>query len=111
MEAYDIVLENITKTFGKVVAVSNLSLQVEKGKFISFIGPSGCGKTTTLRMIAGLEIQDSGSIYIKEKKMDDVPPYERNLALVFQTFAIFPHMNVWNNATHIEPFFYYIWDS
>jgi spermidine/putrescine transport system ATP-binding protein len=98
MKDYDIVMENLTKTFGKVVAVSNLSLNVEKGKFVSFIGPSGCGKTTTLRMIAGLEIQDSGSIYIKQRRMDDVPPYERNLALVFQTFAIFPHMNVWSNV-------------
>ncbi|MFH1931498.1 MAG: ABC transporter ATP-binding protein [Pseudomonadota bacterium] len=97
MKEYDIVLENVTKRFGEIVAVDNVSLTIETGEFISFIGPSGCGKTTTLRLIAGLETQDSGEIYIRGKLMDEVPPYERNLAMVFQSFAIFPHMNVWKN--------------
>jgi len=94
-------LENITKTFGKkVMAVDNLSLTLEKGKLITLLGPSGCGKTTLLRIIAGLENQDSGCVYFDEKNVNDVSTRDREVAMVFQSYALYPHMTVWKNLAY-----------
>jgi len=96
-------LDGISKRFGKVAAVDDLCLEIEKGEFVSLLGPSGCGKTTTLRCIAGLEPPDNGEIWINEKlvfssrKLVWVPPRERKLSMVFQTYAVWPHMNVFEN--------------
>lgn len=98
MDGYDVELKNTTKRFGDVVAVDDVSLAVKTGEFVSIIGPSGCGKTTTMRMIAGLDQPDSGEVIIRSKAMQGVPPYERNVALVFQSFALFPHLDVLGNV-------------
>jgi spermidine/putrescine transport system ATP-binding protein len=98
MPDFGIVLEGVTKRFGETVAVNDVSLSVRHGEFMSIIGPSGCGKTTTLRLIAGLEQPDSGAITIGGRRMEAVPPYERNVGLVFQNFALFPHLNVVQNV-------------
>jgi spermidine/putrescine transport system ATP-binding protein len=98
MDGYDVELRNATKRFGDVVAVDDVSLAVKTGEFVSIIGPSGCGKTTTMRMIAGLDQLDAGEVIIRGKHMQGVPPYERNVALVFQSFALFPHLDVLGNV-------------
>jgi len=91
------VIENVTKKFGKVVAVNNVSLKIESGEFVVLLGPSGCGKTTLLRMIAGLEKLDSGDIYLDNRKVTDLEPKDRNVGMVFQNLALFPHMTVFDN--------------
>jgi len=93
----ELILESLRKEFGSFVAVDDLSLKVESGKFASLLGPSGCGKTTTLRMIAGLTEPTSGSIYIEGKIVNDLPSRQRKVGLVFQSYAIFPDMNVFDN--------------
>jgi spermidine/putrescine transport system ATP-binding protein len=93
-----LVAENLTKKFGSTIAVSSISFNAEKGEFFCMIGPSGCGKTTTLRLIAGLIRPDSGKIYINGKDYTDVPTYKRPLSMVFQTWALFPHMSVYDNV-------------
>jgi ABC-type Fe3+/spermidine/putrescine transport system ATPase subunit len=98
MDGYDVELRNATKRFGDVVAVDDVSLAVRTGEFVSIIGPSGCGKTTTMRMIAGLDQPDAGEVIIRGQPMQGVPPYERNVALVFQSFALFPHLDVLGNV-------------
>jgi spermidine/putrescine transport system ATP-binding protein len=98
MSKPDVVLENITKVFGETVAVDSINMTVEEGEFLSMIGPSGCGKTTTLRMIAGLEKPTSGAIIIKGQRMEQVPAHKRATGMVFQSFALFPHMNVQTNV-------------
>ena len=98
MDSYDVELRNATKRFGDVVAVNDVSLAVKTGEFVSIIGPSGCGKTTTMRMIAGLDQPDAGDVIIRGTPMQGVPPYERNVALVFQSFALFPHLDVLGNV-------------
>jgi multiple sugar transport system ATP-binding protein len=91
-------LENITKVFdGEVVAVSDFSLEVADGEFMVIVGPSGCGKTTTLRMIAGLQEVTAGNIYIGETLVNDVTPKDRDVAMVFQDYALYPHMTVYQN--------------
>jgi ABC-type sugar transport system ATPase subunit len=90
-------LVNLTKTFGPVVAVNNLSFVIEDGEFVVFVGPSGCGKTTTLRMIAGFEDPSSGEIRIDGRVVNDIEPRDRGLGMVFQTHALFPHKNVAQN--------------
>ena len=92
-----IVLENLTKNFGNVKAVDNVDLEIEDKEFVTLLGPSGCGKTTTLRMIAGLEAPTSGKIYFDGKAVNDVPPHKRNVAMVFQDYALYPHMNAFQN--------------
>ena len=93
-----IVLEDVTKTYaGGVTAVSNLDLDVGDGEFIVLVGPSGCGKTTALRMVAGLESITQGTIKIGERIVNAVPPKERDIAMVFQNYALYPHMTVYNN--------------
>ena len=90
-------LEHVWKRFGKVVAVKDFNLETEDGEFVVFVGPSGCGKTTTLRMIAGLEEISEGRIYIGDRLVNDVPPKDRDIAMVFQNYALYPHMNVYEN--------------
>ncbi|MEG1519604.1 MAG: polyamine ABC transporter ATP-binding protein [Clostridia bacterium] len=93
-----IYLKNVTKSFGDFKAVDNLNLYVRKGEFITLLGPSGCGKTTTLRMIAGFEMPTEGVILFNDKDVTNTPPYLRNVNTVFQRYALFPHLNVFNNV-------------
>ncbi|WP_041077385.1 ABC transporter ATP-binding protein [Thermotoga caldifontis] len=95
-----IVLENVTKRFSNVVAVQSVSLQIEKQDFFTLLGPSGCGKTTTLRLIAGLEFPDEGRIYIAGRDVTMELPKHRNVAMVFQNYALYPHMTVRENIAY-----------
>jgi multiple sugar transport system ATP-binding protein len=92
-----VILKNVRKNFGRVTAVADFSLEIQDGEFMVFVGPSGCGKTTTLRMIAGLDDITSGEIYIGERLINRVPPKERDVAMVFQNYALYPHMSVFEN--------------
>ncbi len=96
----DVRLENVTKKFGKLLAVDNVSLHVHDKEYFALLGPSGCGKTTLLRLVAGLIEPDEGNIYIGDRLVNDVPPEDRDIGFVFQTFALFPHMNAWNNVIY-----------
>jgi len=89
--------DHVVKRFGEVTAVSDLSLQVRDGEFLVLVGPSGCGKTTALRMLAGLEEQTAGDIFIGERLVNDVAPKDRDIAMVFQNYALYPHMSVYDN--------------
>ncbi|MCX5748713.1 MAG: ABC transporter ATP-binding protein [Candidatus Saganbacteria bacterium] len=89
--------ENVTKKFDNFVAVKDMSLEVKDREFLVLVGPSGCGKTTALRMAAGLEEVTEGKIYIGDKMVNDVPPKDRNIAMIFQNYALYPHMNVYDN--------------
>ncbi len=91
-------LKNVSKIYpGNIEAVSNVSLGVENKEFVVFVGPSGCGKSTTLRMIAGLEDVTKGEIWIGNKMVNDVSPKDRDIAMVFQNYALYPHMSVYKN--------------
>jgi iron(III) transport system ATP-binding protein len=90
-------IENVQKAFGKVVAVDHLNLEIKDGEFFTFLGPSGCGKTTTLRMIAGFYYPTKGVVRFGDKDMTRVPPEKRNTGMVFQNYALFPHMTVFEN--------------
>ncbi len=90
-------LRGVTKRFDDVVAVQDANLEIERGELITLLGPSGCGKTTTLRMMAGFETPSEGVIEINDENVVEVPPYERNIGMVFQHFALFPHMTVADN--------------
>ncbi|NHZ72446.1 MAG: polyamine ABC transporter ATP-binding protein [Aquificales bacterium] len=98
MTQFDVELQQITKKFGEVTAVSNLSLNIASGEFFSLLGPSGCGKTTTLRMIAGFEQPTEGGILIKGQQVAGIPAYKRPVNTVFQSYALFPHMTVAENV-------------
>lgn len=100
MSDYVLQLKNINKYFGKNHVIKNVDLNFEKGHFITFLGPSGCGKTTLLRMIAGFYEPDEGEILLNGKNIEKVPPYDRNTAMVFQEYALFPHMNVFDNVSY-----------
>ncbi|WP_316569079.1 ABC transporter ATP-binding protein [Neobacillus sp. YIM B06451] len=93
-------IENVQKTFGKVVAVDHLNLEIKDGEFFTFLGPSGCGKTTTLRMIAGFYYPTKGVVRFGDKDMTRVPPEKRNTGMVFQNYALFPHMTVFENVAY-----------
>ena len=94
----EIVLERISKAFaGGVTAVDDVSLRIEDGEFMVLVGPSGCGKSTLLRMIAGLEDVDAGAIFIGGRDVTDLQPRERDIAMVFQSYALYPHMSVRQN--------------
>lgn len=97
---YDLECENVTKRFGGLTAVDNVSFTVPKGSFFSILGPSGCGKTTLMRMIAGFESPDSGNIHIKGQSVVRLPPNRRNVKMVFQHLALFPMMNVGENIAY-----------
>jgi multiple sugar transport system ATP-binding protein len=92
-----VLLKNVTKRFGNVVAVNSLDLQVKDKEFLILLGPSGCGKTTALRCIAGLETPEEGEIYIGDSLVNELDPKERNIAMVFQSYALYPHMTVFKN--------------
>ncbi len=97
--AHDIIIQlnNLTKQFDGTTVVDNLSLSIKKGEFVTFLGPSGCGKTTTLRMIAGFEIPNQGSILLNGVDITKLPPYQRPVNTVFQRYALFPHLDVYDN--------------
>ncbi len=101
----EIRLKNLTKRFGKTIAVDNLDLVIQEGEFVTLLGPSGCGKTTTLRMIAGLETPSEGEIYIDEtcvfssEEGIDISPDKRNVGFLFQNYALWPHMTVYKNIS------------
>jgi multiple sugar transport system ATP-binding protein len=94
-----VVLKNLTKTFKNVVAVNNMSLEIMDKEFIVFVGPSGCGKTTALRMVAGLEEVTDGEVYIGDRIVNDVSAKDRDIAMVFQNYALYPHMSVYDNMS------------
>src|SRR5256714_2000684 len=91
-------LKNISRSFGSTRAVVDVSLDVNQGEFFGLLGPSGCGKTTTLRMIAGLENPDTGSIFFQDADITHLPPERRGFGMVFQNYALFPHLNVFENV-------------
>ena len=92
-----VVCEHIIKRFGAVTAVDDFHLEIADKEFIVIVGPSGCGKSTSLRMIAGLEQQTAGDIYIGGEKVSDKPPRDRNIAMVFQSHSLYPHLTVYGN--------------
>jgi spermidine/putrescine transport system ATP-binding protein len=94
----DVRLDHITKRFHEVVAVDDLSLEIERGEFFSMLGPSGCGKTTTLRMIGGFEEASGGTIYLGDADVTGLPPFKRDVNTVFQNYALFPHLTVFENV-------------
>jgi spermidine/putrescine transport system ATP-binding protein len=94
----DVRLERVSKLFADVAAVDDLSLDIEEGEFFSLLGPSGCGKTTTLRMIGGFEDPSYGTVYLGGRDVTDLPPYRRDVNTVFQSYALFPHLNVYENV-------------
>ena len=94
----EIQLEELTKKFGDVAAVDGIDLQMPAGEFFTMVGPSGCGKTTTLRMIAGFERPTSGRIVLDDVDVAQVPPHKRNVNTVFQSYALFPHLDVAGNV-------------
>jgi ABC-type Fe3+/spermidine/putrescine transport system ATPase subunit len=96
----DVRIVNVTKKYGKIYALDNISLTIHDREYFALLGPSGCGKTTLLRLIAGLIEPDSGEIYIGDKCVDKVPPEDRDIGFVFQTFALFPHMTAWGNVLY-----------
>src|ERR1044072_793557 len=91
---------NVNKTYGSTSVVEDLSLKIDDGEFIVLLGPSGCGKTTTLRMLAGLETVTSGDIYIEGERINDVQTQHRDLAMVFQSYALYPHMTIAENIAY-----------
>src|SRR5436189_1722188 len=91
-------LKNLSKSFDKTAAVADVSLEVERGEFFGLLGPSGCGKTTTLRMIAGLEKPDTGTIEFHGRDITNLPAERRGFGMVFQNYALFPHLNVAENV-------------
>jgi len=93
----DVELKGLAKSFGKVTAINNMNLEIEQGEFLVLLGPSGCGKTTALRMIAGLETIETGELYIGGKLMNEMLPKYRDVAMVFQSYALYPHMIVEEN--------------
>jgi len=94
----DVRLERVTKRFDEVVAVDDLSVQIPQGSFFALLGPSGCGKTTTLRMIGGFEEPDAGTIYLGDRPVTGLPPYKRDVNTVFQSYALFPHLTIFENV-------------
>jgi putative spermidine/putrescine transport system ATP-binding protein len=92
-----VIFDQIEKRYGSVIAVDGVSLDIAPGEFVTLLGPSGSGKTTTLMMLAGFEIPTAGEIYVDEDPIAAVPPYRRNIGMVFQNYALFPHMTVGEN--------------
>src|SRR5262249_24415049 len=90
-------IDKVTRRFGEVTALDKVSVSIDKGEFFSLLGPSGCGKTTLLRIIAGLEFPDEGTVRIGGVDASDLPAHRRPVNTVFQSYALFPHLNVWDN--------------
>src|SRR5215213_10275338 len=97
-DVYEVKLENVIKRFGSLTAVDSVTLTVRRGEFLTLLGPSGCGKTTLLRMISGFEMPDSGRVTLGGRDVTDLLPYRRDVTTVFQQYALFPHMNVFDNV-------------
>jgi len=93
----EVIIKSFTKKFGNATVFDDLNLEIKSGEFITLLGPSGCGKTTLLRMIAGLEGIDSGELFIGGKRYNDIPAQKRHLSMVFQSYALFPHLSIRNN--------------
>jgi len=89
--------EHVTKRFGDVIAVNDLTLEIPDKEFLVLVGPSGCGKSTVIRLLAGLEVLTDGHVYIEDQQVDDVPAKDRDIAMVFQSYALYPHMSVFDN--------------
>ena len=89
--------ETVRKVFGKTTALKDIDLLIRDGEFMVLLGPSGCGKTTLLRCLAGLERIDGGTVRIGDREVSDLPPRDRHIAMVFQSYAVFPHMKVYDN--------------
>ncbi|HEY7452847.1 MAG TPA: ABC transporter ATP-binding protein [Candidatus Limnocylindria bacterium] len=98
MPDVDVRLDHVTKSFGEMTAVDDLSLEIWRGEFFSMLGPSGCGKTTTLRMIGGFEETTSGTVYLGDEDVTGLPPFKRNVNTVFQNYALFPHLTIYENV-------------
>ncbi len=96
----DVRLEQVSKVFNDATAVDAIDLQINEGEFFSLLGPSGCGKTTTLRMIGGFEEPSSGKIFLGGTDVSDLPPYKRDVNTVFQSYALFPHLDVHENVAY-----------
>lgn len=92
--------ENISKLFGEIRAIDNIDITIKKGEFFTLLGPSGCGKTTLLRTIAGFYIQEEGNLFFDKNNINDLPTHKRNIGMVFQNYAIFPHMTVFENVAY-----------
>ena len=93
-------LKNLQKSYGKTEVIHDLSVDIKEGELVVIVGPSGCGKSTLLRMVAGLEDINSGSILFDDKEVNDLEPRERNIAMVFQNYALYPHMTVFQNMSY-----------
>jgi len=100
MKNLHIKIRDLNKRYGNTDAVKDFNLEVERGNFTTLLGPSGCGKTTTLRIIAGFVKEDSGKIFINDQLINDLPAHKRKVGMVFQSYALFPHMNVFNNLAY-----------
>ena len=98
MDAY-IEFRNVVKKFDDFVALDHVSLQIPKGAFVTLLGPSGCGKTTLMRQLAGFSEPEEGDVLVDGKRMNGLPPFKRNTPLVFQEYALFPHMTVYENIS------------
>ena len=96
--AAGVALRSVTKKYGAVTAVENLTLDITAGTYCCLLGPSGCGKTTALRMVAGHEEATSGDILIGNRRVNDIPAAKRNTAMMFQSYALFPHKTIWENV-------------
>ena len=104
-ESEDLILRNIIKTFddGKgniITAVDDVSLKITKGEFATLLGPSGCGKTTTLRIVAGFETPNNGEVFLGNKRINNIPPFARNMPMAFQSYALFPHLTIFENIAY-----------
>src|SRR5262249_6779235 len=99
-ETMRVKIQNLTKRFGTVTAVDRVSLEIEPQELFFLLGPSGCGKTTLLRLLAGFYQPDAGSLFFGDRSMSDVPPHERNTGMVFQNYALWPHMTVAGNVAY-----------
>lgn len=93
-------IKNLLKKYGELLVLDQVNLEIPEGSLVSLLGPSGCGKTTTLRLIAGFEQADGGDIYIGEQRVNDISVNKRNIGMVFQSYALFPHMTVWQNVAY-----------
>ncbi len=93
----EVTIRNIRKSYGELEVMHGIDLDIDEGEFVVFVGPSGCGKSTLLRMIAGLEDITAGTVSIGGREVNDVAPSKRGVAMVFQTYALYPHMTVYNN--------------
>ena len=91
-------IDHVTKRFGETVVVNDVSLGIERGEIFALLGSSGCGKSTLLRVLSGFETPTSGRVWLDGKDVTDLPPYERPMNMMFQSYALFPHLNVWENV-------------